>query len=104
MMSVWDKILVKYHISDKILLQKQNSKQNFDLETRVRVDNEIKILLWYQNSEKVLLQKQNSKQNFDFETSVGVDNETKFCYNIKIPTKFCCKNKILRRISISREG
>ena len=57
MMSVWHKILVEYQNSDKILLQKQNSKQNFDLETRVGVDNEAKILLWYQNSDKILLQK-----------------------------------------------
>ena len=41
MMSVWDKILVEYQNSDKILLQKQNSKQNFDFETRVGVDNDV---------------------------------------------------------------
>ena len=75
MMSVWEKILVEYQNSDKILLQKQNSKQKFDFETRVCVDNEIKILRWYQISDKILLRKQRFKQNFDFETRVDVDKE-----------------------------
>ena len=41
MMSVWDKILVEFQNPDNILLQKQNSKQNFDFETRVGVDNDV---------------------------------------------------------------
>ena len=48
MMSVWNKILLWYQNdvcmkqnSDKILLEKQNSKQNFDFETRGGVDNDV---------------------------------------------------------------
>ena len=41
MMSVWNKILIEYQNSDKILLEKQNSKQNFDFETRGGVDNDV---------------------------------------------------------------
>ena len=41
MMSVWNKILIEYQNSDTILLEKQNSKQNFDFETRVGVDHDI---------------------------------------------------------------
>ena len=41
MMSVWNKILIEYQNSDKILLRKQNSKQNFDSETRGGVDNDV---------------------------------------------------------------
>ena len=42
--------------------------------------------------------KPNSKQNFDYETRIGVDNVTKFCCDIRIPTKFWWKRKILSRI------
>ena len=41
MMSAWNKILLWYKNSDKILLEKQNSKQNFDFETRGGVDNDV---------------------------------------------------------------
>ena len=41
MMSVRNKILIEYRDSDKILLEKQNSKQNFDFETRVDVDHDV---------------------------------------------------------------
>ena len=41
MMSVWNKILIEYQNSNKILLRKQNSKQNFDIETRVGVDYDV---------------------------------------------------------------
>ena len=40
-MSVWNKILVEYQNSDKILLEKQNSKQNFDFEIRGGVDHDV---------------------------------------------------------------
>ena len=41
MMSVRYKILVEYQNSDKTLLEKQNSKQNFDFDRRVGVDNDV---------------------------------------------------------------
>ena len=41
MMSVWNKILFEYQNSDKILLRKQNSKQNFDSETREGVRHDV---------------------------------------------------------------
>ena len=41
MMSAWDKIVVRYQNSDKILLEKQNFQQNFDFETRVGVDHDV---------------------------------------------------------------
>ena len=57
MMSVWNKILLWYQNSDKILLEKQNSKQNFDMETRVGVghdvcmkQNSLRISEFWQNS------------------------------------------------------
>ena len=34
-------MLVEYHNSDKILLKKQNSKQNLDFETGVGVDHDV---------------------------------------------------------------
>ena len=41
MMSAWNKILLEYQNSDKVLVRKQNCKQNFDFETRVGVDNDV---------------------------------------------------------------
>ena len=41
MMSVWNKILLEYQNSDKILLRKQNSNQNFDSETRAGVGHDV---------------------------------------------------------------
>ena len=41
MMSVWNKILLEYQNSDKILLRKQNCKQNFDSETRGGVGHDV---------------------------------------------------------------
>ena len=34
-------ILIGYQNSDKILLGKQNSKQNFDCDTRIDIDNDV---------------------------------------------------------------
>ena len=41
MMSASDKILVRYQNSDKILLEKQNCKENFDFETRLDVYHDV---------------------------------------------------------------
>ena len=60
MMSVWNKILLWYQNSDKILLRKQNSKQNFDFETRGGVGHDVCMkqnsAVEYQNSDKILLE------------------------------------------------
>ena len=47
---VQKKIVVEYQNSDEILLAKQNSKQNFDFETRAGVDSDV---CMKQNSHRV---------------------------------------------------
>ena len=68
----------KYCSDVRILLRKQNTKQNFDMERRGGVDNDV---CMKQNfaviSEfwQILLGKENSKQHSHSETSGGVDND-----------------------------
>ena len=79
-------------------MEKKNSKQNLDYETRIGVDNETKYCCDIRILKKFCWKSKNSKQNFDYETRIGVDNVTKFCYDIRILTKFWWKSKILSRI------
>ena len=58
-MFVLTEILLSYQNCDKILLRKQNCKQNFEFETRLGVDNDVCIK---QNSRRISEFGQNSAE------------------------------------------